>query len=106
LIWTSGIVRTSSSSTSGGSGVKVCVFRDGTAITATSQCVDAINNGTYYYVSKNWSISHMETLNPGTYTYDVRAHLYIGSNANICNYPAGGGSDADYGKLTITIIEE
>lgn len=106
MIWTSGIVRTTSGSTSGGSGVKVCVFRDGVAQTVTSQCVDAVNNGTYIYVSKNWSVSHMETLNPGTYTYDVRAKLYIGSDANICNYPAGGGSDADYGKLTITVIEE
>jgi hypothetical protein len=106
MIWTSGIVRTSSVSASGGSGVKVCVFRDGVAQTATLQCVDAVNNGTYTNVSKNWSVSNMETLNPGTYIYDVRAYLYIGANANICNYPAGGSSDADYGKLTITVIEE
>jgi hypothetical protein len=105
LIWTSGVVRTTAA-VNGGSGVKVCVFRDGVAQTATSQCVDAICNATFFNVSKNWSISHMETLNPGTYTYDVRAYLYIGSNANICNWPAGGGSDADYGKLTITVIEE
>lgn len=105
MIWSSGVVRTTAG-VNGGSGVKVCVHRDGTALTETSQCIDAICNSNWFNVSKVWSISHTETMNPGTYVYDLRAKLYTGSNANICNWPAGGGSDADYGKLTIMVIEE
>jgi len=106
IIMTSGVVRTTSSATNGGSGVKIAVYRGGAVVTGATQCVDAINNSNYTAVSKIWSISHVETLNPGTYTYDVRARLYIGSNANICNYAAGAGLSDDYGRLTITIIEE
>ncbi|PLW94358.1 MAG: hypothetical protein C0592_03115 [Marinilabiliales bacterium] len=109
MIWTSGVVRTTSTAASGGSGIFVRVKYNTTAIDETMQCVDAINNGTsslngYRNVSSTWSTSHMIELDQGSYTFTVEVRKYVGDDADICNYWKGGGSDADYGKLTIMVV--
>ena len=109
MIWTSGVIRTTSTAASGGSGVFVRVKYNTTPMDETMQCTDAINNGTsalngYRNVSSTWSTSHMEELGQGGYTFTVEVRKYVGDDADICSWWKGGGSDADYGKLTIMVV--
>jgi hypothetical protein len=109
MIWTSGVIRTTSTAASGGSGIFVRVKYNTTPMDETMQCTDAINNGTsalngYRNVSSTWSTSHMEELDQGGYTFTVEVRKYVGDDADICNWWKGGGSDADYGKLTIMVV--
>jgi len=106
MIWTNGLVGTTSTTlSSGGTTVIVQIHRDGTGISNASQGVDCMNNGGYIKVANSWNISHMETLAPGNYTFDVRVKHTLGSAANVCN-GAYTTDNADLGRLTIMVVEQ
>jgi hypothetical protein len=105
LITTYGAIETTATNSSGGTGTVIQIFKDGVGLTVGEQTIDVANTSGYYALVTPWCITtFLNNVAAGTYTFDVRARKYIGSD-----FYAGGSTTSplpNEGALTILVIPQ
>lgn len=107
IITTTGSLETTAPAGSNASTCMVAITNNGTTI--TEQGIDIITNSSWSQVVSHWSITYLQSLAAGTYTFKVRARSYLSLGFGNYSFYAGGATTTalpNDGSFTILVVPQ